>query len=148
MGVCRVAYSRAAAELTRKLSTLRVTGASSKGFTMLKFPLRVGASWVERDSPRFVRTVVGHELIRVPLGTVAAWNIRVTSELFGPNDRVNFWYSSLGLVRIHYHVEADAVDNTGAVIGRAANTGDRALTAVRLQGPPIPSSLTAGSFGD
>jgi len=100
--------------------------------TMLSYPLRPGASWIVRDSPRFVRTVVGLDMIHVPLGSFPAWALRGDSELFGPNDRVGFWYSRLGLLRIRYHVEADAVDNTGAVIGRVATDSDQSLTGIHL----------------
>jgi len=151
-GAQRAAYARAAAQVAQRISIIqlgsglhrrRQTGADPGELTTLSFPLRPGVSWIVRDSPRFVRTVVGREMIRVPLGTFAAWGVRGGSELFGPNDRVRFWYSPLGLLRIRFHVEADAVDNTGAVIGRVATDSDQSLTGVRLAKPSVLSTLVA-----
>ena len=149
----RAAFANAAAEVAQKLSIIQLasglgrrrrTGADPNEITFLSYPLQVGTSWIVRASPRFVRTVVGNELIRVPLGTLTAWRIRGDSELFGPNDRVHYWYSPLGLVRIRFHVEAAAVDSTGAVIGRVATDSDQSLTGVRILRPRIDPFLVAG----
>jgi len=149
----RPAFARAAALVAEKISIMqlgsglhrrRQTGADPGELTMLSYPLRPGVSWIVRDSPRFVRTVVGLDMIHVPLGTFPAWGLRGGSELFGPNDRVRFWYSRLGLLRIRFHAEADAVDNTGAVIGRVAFDSDQSLTGVRLERPHALPALVAG----
>jgi hypothetical protein len=85
-----------------------------------------------RDEPRFARIVVGRDRINVPLGTFAAWKLRGTSELYGPEDRVHLWYSNLGLLRFRYHVEADAVDEVDHVIGRVVTDSDQSLTGIHL----------------
>jgi hypothetical protein len=70
--------------------------------------------------------------VNLPLGTLPAWKLRGTSELFGPEDRVHFWYSRLGLLRIRFHVVGDATDNTGNVIGRVVTDSDQSLTEIHL----------------
>lgn len=138
----RAAYQRAAAELAAKLSGIRaMPGGVELGtpsepapdeLTLLSYPIYPGARWVVRADPHFARVVEGAERINTPLGTFVAWRIRGTSELFGPNDRVHYWYSRLGLLRFRYHVEVDAADSTGAVIGRAAIDSDQSLTRIQL----------------
>ena len=137
----RAAFQRAAAAVAAKLAVARpVLGGSARlppgaepgEITLLSYPLYQGKRWLVMEEPRFARIVVGLDRINVPLGTFAAWKIRGTSEYFGPNDRVNFWYSNLGLVRIRYHFEADAVDNTGAIVGRVATDSDQSLTGIHV----------------
>jgi hypothetical protein len=102
---------------------------------MLSFPLHIGARWIVRDDHRFVRAVVAHERVNLPLGLFLAWKLRGTSELFGPDDRVHFWYSNVGLVRVRFHVVADAVDDADHVIGTVAIDSDQSLTALALERP-------------
>jgi|KBSSwiStaDraftv2_1062776.scaffolds.fasta_scaffold217881_2 hypothetical protein len=136
----RAAFRRAAADVAAKLAATRAVpgrlrqppGAAPDEITLLSYPVYPGARWIVSEDPRFARIVVGLERIDVPFGTLAAWNLRGTSELYGPNDRVHFWYSNLGLVSIRYHFETDAVDDTGAVIGRVAGDVDQSLTGVHL----------------
>ena len=140
--VKRAAYQRAAAALAAKVSAMRpAPGGQSlvppphavpDELTVLSYPLYAGARWVVRKDPNLARIVEARERINVPLGTFAAWRIRNVSELYGPNDRVHFWYSSLGLLRFRVHAETNATDSTGAIIGRVAIDSDRALTDVHL----------------
>src|SRR5262249_34476866 len=96
--------------------------------------LFVGARWVVRESPRFTRTVVARELVRVPAGVFPAWRLMGTAEAFGPEDRLDVWYSSAGLVRLRFHVVGDAVGDQGNVSGRAVTDSDQTLTAIELTG--------------
>ena len=136
----RAAFQRAAADVAAKLAAARPVlggvrprqGAAPGETMLLSYPLYAGARWLVLEEPRFGRVVVGLDRIRVPLGTFAAWKLRGTSESFGPNDRLHLWYSNLGLLRIRYHFEVDAVDNTGTVIGRAALDSDQSLTGIHL----------------
>ena len=138
----RAAYQRAAAELAAKVLGMSPTlgiqplrpnpGAAPNELTLLSYPLFVGARWIVRKDPQFGRIVVAHERVLVPLGTFPAWKVRGTSELYGPNDRVNFWYSNLGLLALRYHAETNATDSTGAIIGRVAIDSDQSLTAIHL----------------
>ena len=138
----RAAYQRAAADLASKVASMRSTlgglelrappGPAPDELTVLSYPLFVGARWVVRADPRFARIVEARERINVPLGTLGSWRIRGTSELYGPNDRVHFWYSNLGLLRSRYYAETNATDSTGAIIGRVGIDSDQALTGVHL----------------
>lgn len=142
----RASFHRAAVEVAARLALVRsivgglhprpqAGGADPGEITLLSFPLYVGARWVVRDDPRFGRIVVARERVGLSLGTFPAWKIRGTSELFGPEDRVFFWYSNLGLLRVRYHIIANAVDNSGNVIGRVASDSDQSLTNIHLVGP-------------
>jgi hypothetical protein len=149
----RAAFQRAAAEVAAKLALVRpiVTGlhtgngARPGEITLLAYPVFVGARWVVRQDPSFGRVVVGRERIRVPLGTFASWKLQGTSELFGPADRVHFWYSNLGLLRVRFHVEGEATDATGNVIGTVVTDSDQSLTDIHLVRPG--AVLAAGDGG-
>lgn len=136
----RAAFHRAATAIAAKLALVRpipggtrpALGAAPGEITLLSYPLHVGERWIVRESPRFARIVVGREVVNVPLGTFPAWKIRGTSELFGPDDRVLFWYSNLGLLRVRVHATSDATDDTGNVIGRVVLDSDQSLTDIHL----------------
>lgn len=130
------AFARAARRVAAKLERLRrslgdvpaaTDGAEPNELTFLRYPLRIGSQWTVRESPFFGRIVVGRDELSLPVGRVRAWRIRGVSELFGPNDRVLFWYGRAGLVRMHLRAEMDAVDDTGAIIGRAVAEYDQSL---------------------
>src|SRR5262245_54182998 len=147
----RSAFQRAAAVVARKVAAIRDgvrplrprPGAEPGELTMLRYPLFVGARWIVREDPRFARIVVASERVNVPLGTFPAWKIRGTSELFGPQDRVHFWYSNLGLLRLRFHVIADVVDVGDHVIGQVVSDGDQSLTAIHLEGRTAAAGLVA-----
>lgn len=138
----RAAFRRAAAEVDAKLAALRPrfagqgprpqASAAPGEITLLRYPVYAGARWLVRDDPRFARIVVGRDRIEVPLGTFAAWKLRGTSELYGPEDRVHFWYSNLGLLRFRYHVVGNATDDSGNIIGRVITDSDQSLTGIHL----------------
>jgi len=138
----RAAFRRAASAIAAKLALVRpipggprsALDAAPGEITLLSYPLYVGERWIVRESPRFARIVVGREVVSVPLGMFPAWKIRGDSELFGPDDRVFFWYSNLGLLSVRYHVVGDAVDDTGNVIGRVVTDSDQSLTDIHLMG--------------
>ena len=98
-----------------------------------------------RASPRFGRTVIGRERITVPAGAFSAWRLRGTSELFGPNDRVRFWYANAGLIRISIHLESEATDDAGNVLGRVVADEEQLLNALSLVGSHSPHPLAASS---
>ena len=100
--------------------------------SLLRYPLYTGARWVVRDSPRFARVVVGREPTTVPAGTFTAWVLRGRSELYGPNDRVRFWYAREGLIKAAFHGEMDVTDELGNVIGHLTADMDQSLTGLTL----------------
>jgi hypothetical protein len=138
----RVAFDRAAAQVAEKVAAIQHSlhglrrlprGVDPGEITVLSFPLHLGARWIVRDDPRFVRSVVAHERVNAPLGLFPAWKLRGTAELFGPSDRVHFWYSNVGLVRIRFHVTGNAVDDRGNVIGSVVFDSDQSLSALSLE---------------
>jgi len=141
----RAAFERALARVSERLASARwnasqLVGAGRGGpdpgeLSLLRFPLYTGARWAVRESPRYGRVVLGHERVVVPAGAFVAWHLRGTSELFGPADRVFYWYSSAGLVRTSFHFESPATDDTGHVIGRVIGDQDQVLTALTLMYP-------------
>ena len=134
----RAAFQRAATVVAAKLAAIRrpAGGAEPGEITFLRFPLFVGASWIVRDSPRFERTVTAHERVELPAGEFSAWSIRGTSELFGPDDRLQVWYGHEGLLRLRFHAVSEATDPFGNVIGHVVADLDQSLTAFHLEGEP------------
>lgn len=144
----REALARAARQVVAKLDRMRwslgtlpaaTAGAEPNELTFLRYPLQVGAQWTVRESPFFGRIVTGQEELLLPVGRVRAWRIRGLSELYGPNDRVLFWYGRPGLVRTRVHAESDATDDAGNVIGRVVADFDQALVRVTLNAAGGPS---------
>lgn len=142
------ALVRAARQVVAKLERMRwslatqpaaTAGAEPNEITFLRYPLEVGAQWTVRSSPFFGRIVTGQEELLLPVGRVRAWRIRLVSELYGPNDRAVFWYGRPGLVRTRVHVESEATDEFGNVIGRAVADFEQVLVRVRLNGAGGPS---------
>jgi len=144
----RAAFERAYARLAIQLATARHDALSSPiprsggpdpgELALLRYPLSAGARWAVRESPQFGRVVLGRERVIVPAGAFVAWHLRGTSELYGPEDRLAYWYSSAGLVRTSFHFESPATDDAGNVIGRVIGDQDQVLTALTLVDPNGP----------
>jgi len=153
------AYRRAALELGQRVNRMlhpaplagsydRSIGPPLSDLAMLRYPLYVGASWIVRDSPRFARHVTGRAPLEVPAGVFPAWRIEGLSELYGPNDRVAFWYGADGLLRIQIHAESNAVDNTGNIIGTVVFDSDQLLMNVVLHDPTPIRGYSAEDLGE
>jgi hypothetical protein len=142
----RAAFQRAAAVLATRLAALRhVAGGPEPGeIAFLRFPLFVRASWIVRESPRFERTVTARERVELPAGEFTAWSIRGTPELYGPEDRLQLWYSAEGLLRLQFHGVAEATDPFGNVIGLLVADLDQSLTALHLEGGTPGAAPVAG----
>jgi hypothetical protein len=102
--------------------------------TRLSYPLHTGASWHIREDPLFAARVVGMDALPLDCGRVPAWRIRYTSELFGPNDLVRVWYSRWGYLGLEAHLEGDAVDAEGNVIGRVVDKLSERADEINLVG--------------
>ncbi len=147
------AFRHAAATLALRLATVTNAGTTAmrpapggpeSGETaQLRYPLRIGARWVVRESPRFERVVVGQQQIRMPAGTFHAWRLRQTSEVFGPDDSAQLWYSRSGLLRIAFRGKADATDEAGNIVGQVIIEQDQVLRTLRLLDPDDPPPLEA-----
>jgi hypothetical protein len=57
--------------------------------------------------------------------------------VFGPDDRVFFWYGSQGLLRVRYHLVGNATDATGNIVGRIVSDSDQSLTDLHLVRPGV-----------
>jgi hypothetical protein len=144
----RAAFARAAARIAERLERVRgelvgrgfgTTAAEPNELIMLRYPLRTGQSWLVRTFPRFGREIVGQDELILPVGRVRAWRVRGFSELYGPRDRVFFWYGRAGLVRVHHTFEMEAFDLNGNPVGRVIGDFDQSLVRVSLQAPLGPS---------
>jgi len=150
----RAAFERAANALAVKLAAVGALGFGARAtggpdpdeIAVLRYPVFVGAHWIVRDSPQFARTVVGRDRLEVPAGRFSAWRIRGTSDRFGPDDRVAFWYAAEGLIRIRVHAVGEAVDDQGNLVGKVLFDSDQVLTALHLvdSGPPRALASTGG----
>jgi len=141
----RAAYERTARELARQIQALRYAagfgwgGGGPDAFEIsdLRYPLRVGAKWAQRQDPLFVRTITGLERMSTPAGTFAAWRIRIQSPAFGPDVHAVVWYSHSGLVRLVVHAVSQSTDNAGNLVGRMVTDSDQLLDAMNLNGPIV-----------
>jgi hypothetical protein len=146
----QAAYERTRAELLSRLERVRsaiARAAASRGgsatpegitpseIQRLAYPLRIGQSWEIRHDPLFASRVVAHESLQLPAGRLAGWKVQITSELFGPDDRVFFWVSRLGFLQYDFRLSGDLVDKGGAVIGELRFHEHRELFDYALQGP-------------
>jgi hypothetical protein len=147
----QVAYDRAREQALAKLDLVYALwrpapkpgppgGAAANELTRLAYPLRVGARWVIRGDPRFMASVVGYEWLDLPAGRMAGFKIRITSELFGPGDRVYSWVSRDGFLKFSAEVSSPITDETG-VIGRLDYSEVRDLTALTLGTSPIVATV-------
>ena len=143
----QAAFALAVSRVTEKLArmhqllsegALATTEPAVNEITLLRYPLRAGASWTVRTSPFFGRVVVGQDEMVLPVGRVRAWRVQGVSELFGSDDRVYFWYGRAGLVRTHLHAVSEATDEYGNPIGQAIGEFDQSLAQVHLNPDPGP----------
>jgi hypothetical protein len=147
-------FQRAVASMVVKLAagrpTIGVESAKAQRAepgetTELRFPLFVGAHWSVFEGSGFVRSVVGRERIRVPLGAFSAWRVRETSNLLGPADRSYLWYGAVGWVHERYHYEVAATDTSGHTVGRVLIDTEVSLTAIHLEDGAATPGLGAGN---
>jgi len=83
----------------------------------LVYPLSVGRSWVIRDDPKFECRVERVEPLALAIGTVQAYRLRITSELFGPDIRVFVWYGRDGFLELELHDRIAITNDNGEVLG-------------------------------
>jgi hypothetical protein len=144
-GASREAWTRAAQAHLGKIRAVQsvIGGAawtSSSGLSMqppdgellrLSYPLFRGRTWRIRDEPVFVATVEDMGPVRVPAGDFFGVRVRIDSELFGPDDRVHFWYSRSGQLQLRAHLETRTTDPAGNPIVVASEQIER-LESLRL----------------
>ena len=112
----------------------RAAGVEAGEITRLEYPLRPGAHWVIRETPRFEATVEGAETLDLAVGHVPAWRIRIDFDGLGANDRVSVWYGRAGFLMSDVHVEGVATDPEGNPIGRLIYDETEELEELALNG--------------
>lgn len=103
--------------------------------TRLRYPLRPGSTWQIRPDPLFTSSVEAVEILSLPAGRFPAYRIRVDNEALGPSDVVHVWLSRSGQLAVRYHLESDATDGQGNVIGTVVYDYNEALQEVSLLKP-------------
>jgi len=135
-GALRAACLRARETLReRQQGARRAAGldpASGSELTRLAYPLFVGAQWRIRDEPLYMAHVVGFEQVHLPAGTLVGFKVQITSELFGPRDRVYFWVSRNGFLAFTSDLQAPILLENGVPIGEATFHEERMLTAFEV----------------
>jgi len=135
-GMVRAAVERELLRVTALRSVLGVipSALASNEIQRLQYPLQTGAEWVLRDDPHITQRVEGADLIRTPMGNVVGYRIDlVWTGFFGPNDRVTLWYGRQGMLGLEFHLEGEATDASGNLIGTIVSEEHQTLTALHLE---------------
>jgi hypothetical protein len=143
----RAAFEAAALRLEGRLrqietlarSTSLAGGASTADGTSpelvrLSYPLVAGTRWFIRTDPPFEAIAERFEMVHVRAGSLMGWRIRIVPPGLGERDRVYVWYGRAGYLGLRAHVEMDAVDIEGNVVGRWIADQREILTAYHLKG--------------
>jgi hypothetical protein len=143
----RSAIERLRARLAIAVALGRSAGASSTTgsaataaageLTRLRYPLRVGAHWVVRTGPgiAFTANIEAADVLDLGVGRLRGFRIRLRSEAFGPTDVVRVWYGPSGYLQLESHLQADAVDVFGQVVGRVIVDDKETLVFVQVPQP-------------
>jgi hypothetical protein len=110
-------------------------GPGAGEITRLRYPLHPGAAWVILDAPRFDAVVEGVDALRLPVGHLPGYRIRIESELFGPQDRVRVWFGRSGQLMLAFYGESLATDPNGDPIGILIAEESQHLDGLDLAGP-------------
>ena len=156
----RAAYQQAARRLEARDALLRAAtgrgpaapagirppGVQPWELTRLRYPLAPKARWLIAADPLFPfeAEVIGVETLRLPPGDLRGYRISLQPDFLGPTDHVYVWYGPSGFLQLAAHLEVDAVDQSGAVIGRYVLDQREWLTELTLVGS---SPLADGPFG-
>ena len=124
------AYVAAVAALAARTEAARTgAGIAAHEITLLRYPLRPGATWDGRVGFN-VYTVEAREPVVVPAGRFAAVRLRIDiPQYFGPRDRYAIWYAEAGEVAHAAHLESPATDENGQVIGTVESDDEQQLTS-------------------
>ena len=143
----RAAWERLEARRARVLGALsaglREGAASDRGadparstlapeLLLLAYPLHKGAHWVSLDSPHVTYTVVGHENLDLPAGRMVGWHLHEDADFLGHRDRVDWWYSSAGFLRLELLLQGEATDEAGNPLGLLVTEQSTVLTDLSL----------------
>jgi hypothetical protein len=118
------------------LSGIRPPGVQPWELTRLRYPLAPKARWPISVGPpfRLEAEVIGAETLRLRPGNLRGYRIRLRPDFLSPADNVYVWYGPSGFLQLAAHMEVDAVDQFGAVIGRYVLDQREWLTDLTLVG--------------
>lgn len=108
------------------------TGLAAGEITRLAYPMRKGQSWVIRESPRYSAVVEAGENLKTAAGSISAYRVRISSELFAAGSSVLMWESKQGFVGLNSHIEFVATDGSGNPIGTIVTDDVLTLTGLSL----------------
>lgn len=144
----RLRVEAAAREVERRLGPLRAMlpialasgrpgGVAAGEITRLRYPLHRGQRWVIRDEPDFLFESwdEGMTVLDTPSGRFPAHRIRVGSNLFGPDDVVELFYSRSGFLGLSVHMLTPETDDSGNPVGLLAYDDVLRLESLSLAGP-------------
>jgi len=100
--------------------------------TRLRYPLHPGQRWTIREDPLFTSRVIRHEVLRLEAGKLGGYQIRIESELFGPEDKVYIWYGRAGFLKLSATLHGEAMDEYGNHVGTVVSTDYSALESFKL----------------
>jgi hypothetical protein len=145
------AYEQAARRLEERVAAVEASiGRGAAAFRMtvppttgpaeiirLRYPLEIKSQWRIRNDRRFTASavVVGQEALDLPSGRLLGWRLEVDSDALGPRDYMRLWYGTAGFLQQVAHLEVDAVDQTGSVIGTYTWDERQQLTEYQLAPP-------------
>ena len=96
--------------------------------TMLRYPLRPGATWQGRENFN-LWTVEGLETVETPAGRIKAARLSIgLPEYYGPNDRYVTWWGAPGELKREFTSTSTATREDGTPIGTFHAVETRTLT--------------------
>jgi len=105
------------------------TGPLQGEIALLQYPLATSKTWHVREDPLVIYTVEGQDRLDLPAGALSGWRIRIEwPGVFGPNDRAQVWYGRDGVLQLEAHLEGEATDENGNVIGTIISDESQRLT--------------------
>lgn len=120
--------------------------------TRLQYPLHRGQEWVVIDDAFSMSASVERRVVLdLPTGRTPAWQVRMESSLYGPDDSVVFFYGRDGYLGWQVSVVGDVTDETGERIGTVLFHDEEYLESLSIdrQGEvpcdTIPRSGKAGT---
>ena len=111
----------------------QTSGPLAGEIALLRYPIATGKTWHVREDPLVVYTVEAQESLQLPAGTLNGWRIRIDwPGFFGPEDHAAVWYGRDGRLQLRAHVESEATDENGNVIGTVVGDDVQQLSEVSL----------------
>ncbi len=121
------------AALARTLGPVGADAVPVSGETQrLAYPLVRGQSWSTGGEMPVVSVIEGIEMLRTGAGTFTAWRVGMHAAFYGRYDTVAMYWANSGWLGLRAHFVADAVDNSGHVIGLVAFQQEELVDSLHL----------------